>query len=104
MGTENATGADFVGIMNEAIVSTDADYATAGKMKSVRVPISRDSSAYFKVFSGTFTSADRFKTVEFASDSSGLAVDTAGKGARITEYLSATQGICQFTLPNTETA
>jgi hypothetical protein len=34
----------------------------------------------------------------------GLAVDTAGKGARIVEYISSLKGICQFVMPMTETA
>lgn len=33
MGVENASGADFVGILAEPIASTDTDYATAGKLK-----------------------------------------------------------------------
>ena len=104
MGTENATGADFVGIMAEPIVATDADYATAGKLKGVRVPKTTFARAYFYVGAGTFTAVDVGKTVEFHSDSLGLAVDTAGKGARIVEYISSTRGICVFTLPTTETA
>ena len=49
MGVQNASGADFVGIMAEPIVSTDADYATAGKLKAVKVPTSTKSKAYFTV-------------------------------------------------------
>lgn len=104
MGTENAAGADFVGIAAEPIASTDADYATAGKLKGVWVPITADAEAIFKVGAGTFTAVDVGRTVEFHSDSLGLAVDTAGKGARITGYISSTKGTCQFTLPTTETA
>lgn len=104
MGVENASGGDFVGIMDQAIASTDTDYATAGKMKSVLVPEDRQALAEFKVSAGTFTAADVGKTVEFHSDSAGLAVDTAGKGARIEGYISSTRGICSFVLPNTETA
>lgn len=104
MGVENASGSDFVGILAEPIVSTDADYATAGKLKSVWVPKSIEARAYFKVGAGTFTAADVGKTVEIHSDSVSLAVDTAGKGARIKEYISSTRGICEFSLPNTETA
>lgn len=104
MGVENATGADFIGIASEAIVSTDSDYATAGKLKGVRVPKNNLAKAYFYVGAGTFTAADVFKSVEIHSDSLGLAVDTKGKGARIVEYLSSTRGICQFNMPTTETA
>lgn len=104
MGVENATGADFVGIMAEPVVSTDADYATAGKLKGVRVPKHSLAKSYFYVGAGTFTAADLFKTVEIHSDSLGLAVDTKGKGARIVGYISATKGICTFSMPTTETA
>jgi len=104
MGTENASGADFIGILQETIASTDADYATAGKLKLVAVPLDPTAEAEFKVISGTFTTADINKTVEFASSGTGLAVDTAGKGARITGYIDSARGTCQFTLPTTETA
>jgi hypothetical protein len=104
MGVENAAGADFVGIMDEAIAATDTDYATAGKMKYVLIPSDRQALAEFKVGAGTFTNADVGKTVEFHSDSASLAVDTAGKGARIEGYISSTRGICSFVLPATETA
>lgn len=103
-GTENATGSDFFGIIAEPIAATDSDYATAGKLKQVWVPTSRYSRAKFSVGAGTFTAADVFRTVEIHSDSKSLAVDTAGKGARITKYVSSTEGVCSFDLPSTETA
>jgi len=104
MPVENAAGGDFVGILAEPIAATDSDYATAGKLKAVYVPTSPRARAKFKVGAGTFTAADVFKTVEFHSDSASLAVDTAGKGARIVKYVSSTEGECEFVLPNTETA
>lgn len=104
MGAENASGADFLGILAEPIVATDADYATAGKMKGVWVPKVPHAKSYFKVGSGTFTKTDVFRTVELYSDRKSLAVDTAGKGARIVEYIDANHGICEFSLPETETA
>ena len=57
MGAENAAGADFQGIMAEPVVSGDADYATAGKLKSVWIPLNKEAEAYFKVGTGTFTVA-----------------------------------------------
>ena len=104
MGVENAAGSNFVGILAEAIRSTDDDYATAFKAKSIWVPISRDSRAYFAVGAGTFTAADVARTVEIHSDSKSLAVDTKGKGATIVAYTTATTGVCAFNLPETETA
>lgn len=104
MGTENAAGKDFVGIMAEGIAATDSDYATAGKLKGVWVPRNQQAEAEFTVGAGTFTAIDVGKTVQFASTSIALDVDTAGKGARITKYISSTRGKCSFVLPNTETA
>jgi len=104
MGTENAAGADFVGILAEPIVAGDADYATAGKLKRVWYRKNIKAEAEFSVGAGTFTAVDVGKTVEIHSDSISLAVDTAGKGARITGFRSSTRGICNFDLPTTETA
>lgn len=103
-GTENAVGWDFVGILAEPITATDGDYATAGKLKGVRVPVTPYAKAYFTVGAGTFTAADVFRTVEIHSDKKSLAVDTKGKGARIMELISSTKGVCRFSLPETETA
>jgi len=104
MWTENAAGADFVGIIAEPVIATDTDYATAGKLKGVRVPKTPWARAYFAVGAGTFTAADVFKTVEITAGALGLSVDTAWLGARIREYLTSTTGICEFSMPNTETA
>ena len=104
MGVENTVGGDFQGILMETIASTDADYATAGKLKTIAVPADRKAKAFFTVVNGTFTTADIGKTVQFATTSLGLDVDTAGKGARITNFISSTRGKCEFALPNTETA
>lgn len=104
MGVENANGSDFFGIIAEEVAATDEDYASTTKVKGVRVPKTPYARAYFKVGAGTFTAADVFKTVEIHSDSASLAVDTLGKGARIIEFKSSTQGVCMFTLPQTEVA
>lgn len=104
MGVENVTGSDFFGILAEAVRATDADYATAFKMKKVYIPKAVNARAKFRVWAGTFTAADVFKTVEIHSDSASLAVDTLGKWARIVKYISASEGECIFTLPQTEVA
>lgn len=104
LGTTNASGANFVGIMVEPVVSTDADYATAGKLKSMRVPTTPMAKAFFYVGAGTFTAADVFKVVNIHTDSLGLAVDTKGLGAVIEEYISSSKGICSFSVPRTLTA
>jgi len=104
MPVENASGGDFVGILAEPVASTDDDYATAGKLKLVHIPRTPAAKAFFTVGEGTFTTADIGRTVQVGSTSIDLDVDTDGKGARITDYISATRGKCQFCLPNTETA
>jgi len=104
MGVENATGADFTFILAEEVASTDSDYATAGKMKRGWVRLTPEARAYFTVGAGTFTAADVGKTVEIHSDHKSLAVDTAGKGAKIESYISSTKGTCSFDMPKTETA
>ena len=103
-GVENAAGADFVGILAEPVIATDTDYATAGKLKGVWIPTTAEAEAYFTVGEGTFTAIDEGKTVQVGSTSIDLDVDTVGKGARISKYLSSTQGKCKFNLPKTETA
>jgi len=104
MPATNAAGANFQGILSEKISTTDADYATAGKLKLVWVPTDRISTARFLVGAGTFTAADVNKVVAFHSDSKSLAVDTAGLGAVIVGYIDATHGLCKFTVPDTVTA
>lgn len=104
MGTENAAGADFIGILAEPIASTDDDYATAGKLKAVRVPMNEQALARFTVVGGTFTAIDEGKTAKFDSTSLGVDVDTIGKGVRIEKFISSTRGTCSFVLPTTETA
>jgi len=104
MGTENTVGGDFQGILAEPIAATDSDYATAGKRKAVWVPMNQAAKSFFTVTAGTFTTIDVGSTVEFESTSLGLDVDTLGKGARISDYISSSRGKCTFVLPNTETA
>lgn len=104
MPATNANGANFIGILAEKIATTDTDYATAGKLKQVWVPTNLMAEAKFKVWAGTFTAADKNKTVSFHSDSVSLAVDTAGAWAEIVWYETATRWRCRFSLPKTVTA
>jgi hypothetical protein len=96
-----ASTQNFSGILLEAIVSTDADYATSAKLKACAVPLLPAAEAEFEVGAGTLTQADEGKCVKF-NDAYGLAVDTAGTDgaahAIITKYLSATRGKCKFLL------
>jgi len=103
-GTDNAAGADFVWILAEPITATDDDYATAGKLKAVWVPMSINSKAEFTVWAGTFTLTDVYRSVQIHSDSISLAVDTTGLGASIVEYKSSTRWVCKFDWPKTQTA
>lgn|SRR5574343_289896 len=105
MPATNANGGNFIGILAEKISSTDSDYATAGKLKDVWVPIYKNvATAKFVVGAGTFTAVDVNKVVSFHSDSKSLAVDTQGAGAIITSYIDANTGTCVFDVPNTVTA
>ena len=74
MGTANTTSKDFIGILAEPIVSTDADYATAGKLKGVYVPKTPYAKAYAYIGNGTFTAAMVFGTRAFYSDSKSIDV------------------------------
>lgn len=100
----NANWANFAWILCEAIATTDADYATAGKRKSVWVPVIPAALAEFRVWAWTFTAVDVGKVVSFHSDSSSLAVDTAWNGAIIKWLISSTRGICSFEVASTVTA
>ena len=74
----NANGQNVVGILQEPIASTDADYATAGKMKYVWIPTSPEAEMTFKVGAGTFTAADVGRICSIHTDSKSVAVDTNG--------------------------
>ena len=100
----NIAGDDTMGILAEPIATTDADYATAGKLKAVYLPTTPEAECFFTVGAGTFTVADVGKTVALHSDFKSLAVDSVGLGATITEYISSTRGKCKFNLPKTQVA
>lgn len=86
---------NFAGIMAEAILSTDSDFATSLKRKAVWIPRNSSAAAQFAVGAGTFTTADVGKSVKY-NDEVGLAVDTAGIQARITQFTSSSRGLCVF--------
>lgn len=100
----SANGQNIIGILAERIASTDSDYATAGKLKQVWVPITKRATARFKVGAGTFTAIDVNKVVAIHSDSLSLAVDTLGLGAVIVGYIDASYGLCSFDVPVAVTA
>lgn len=104
MPTTNANGQNFIGILAEPIASTDSDYATAGKIKQVWVPINQKAEAFFAVWAGTFTAADIGRVCQFHTDSVSLAVDTNWAGAVIVDYVSATKWICNFSVAKVVTA
>ena len=104
MTATNASGANFIWILQEKIASTDSDYATAGKLKLVAVPTNKTATARFLVWAGTFTAVDINKVVSFHSDSLSLAVDTQGLGAVIVDYIDSTHWVCKFTVLDTVTA
>lgn len=95
----NANGQNIRGILIDTISTTDSDYATAGKLKNVAVPMTGYAEAFFTVGAGTFTAADVGRVCNIHTDSISLAVDTNGLGAVITGYISATRGTCNFSVP-----
>ncbi len=105
--TTFANGQNFAGILAEPIASTDADYATAGKMKSVWVPKTPGvSRCYFTVGSGTHSAAQQGRTCALAS-ATGVAVATNGNQFIISPnggFISTTRGIGTFAMPNIVTA
>jgi hypothetical protein len=102
--TTNTTGQNVVGILAEPITASDADYATAGKLKLVHVPISQYSQAYFTVISGTFSLAQVGRVCQIAGSGTGLAVATNGLGAVIDGFISSTRGTCKLVVPYVVTA
>lgn len=100
----NAAGANFIGILMQPVRSTDADYASTSKKKTVAVPVSPEARARFTVGAGTFSAVDVGKTVAIHTGGKSLAVDTAGQGAVIEEYLSSTRGVCSFNVFTSTTA
>jgi hypothetical protein len=94
-GTTNANGQNVVGILAEPIAATDADYATAGKLKKVWVPVNSEAECFFSVGAGTFTAADVGRVAQVHTDSKSVAVDTNGLGVEITGYISSTKGKCK---------
>lgn len=90
VATAISTGIVFAG---EAVASTDADYASTTKTKSVWFPAERDVEVKFTVGAGTFTTADIGNTCVLHTGAKTLAVDTAGIGQfRITKYINSTTG------------
>ena len=77
----------------ETIATTDSDYATAGKLKTVVFPADGWLACTMegKVGAGTFTAVDVFKTVAL-NDAGSVAVDTACLDLIITGYISSTRG------------
>ena len=100
--TTNANGKNFVGILQQAIATTDTDYATA-HFVPVRAPKTKEAKMYFTVGSGTFTQADVGRVCALYSDSKSVAVDSNGLGVIIDSYIDATHGICHFA-PDTVTS
>ena len=91
----NANGQNIVGILAEPIAATDSDYATAGKLKRVWVPVHSEAECFFSVGAGTFTAADVGRVANVHTDSKSVAVDTNGLGVEITGYVSSTKGKCK---------
>lgn len=103
--TTMATGQNVVWILAEPIASTDADYATAGKMKQVWVPkIPGVSRCYFTTSGLSATQQGRTCALTNATT---VACTTNGNVFVISPnggFISATRGIGTFSMPNIVTA
>ena len=93
--TINTYGMNIVGILEQAIATTDTDYAV-DHMVSILVPKELGAEMNFLVGSGTFTPIDVGKIVALHSDSLSVAVDIAGYGVEITGYTDSTHGRCKI--------
>lgn len=105
MPATNANGQNFVGILQEKVSATDADYATAFKRKVVAIPRFSYSRAKFTAGT-TLTAANVGRVVQFASSGTTLANTTNGLGAVIRDIIDTTNGIgiCSFDVPLAVTA
>lgn len=91
---DSTAGASF-GVLMQTIASTDADYAST-KVVNIEVPAEPGVKWFFLVGSGTFTAADVNKYCDLVDEIS-VAVDTTSKlSILITDYISATRGMCTF--------
>lgn len=99
----NVKGATLVGIMKQPIASTDSDYATAGKLKTISVIRHPMATATF-VTKAT-TTVKQFGT--YAIDTGALTVDggTAGIAVFVTDVNAAgTGGTVSFPFAYTQMA
>ena len=99
-----ATGQNIVGILAETIATTDSDYATAGKLKGVWIPIDANCEFTGPVGSGTFTLADVGRTCALVTGGKSVAVDTNGNACTITKFISSTRLQAKFNMPPIQTA
>lgn len=102
--TTQATGQNIVGILAETIATTDSDYATAGKLKGVWIPIDANCEFTWPVGSGTFTAADVGRTCALVSGGKSVAVDTNGNVCTITKFISSTRLQAKFNMAPIQTA
>lgn len=104
-GAEQSAWANYVGILAQDILATDADYATSGKTRLVYVPCSVKAESEFQRTSGTLSSVDVWKTVEVSWSGTWLAVDTLWLWATIVKVITEDRGVCAINFTTvTETA
>lgn len=89
--TAGTTAANVIGIIEKAIVSTDADYATA---RSVPIKVASDRHALFEAdVTATLVAADVGAEVDLTDASTVNRGATSIKAVRIMKFLSTTKAL-----------
>lgn len=93
------TSGNFAGIIAEPIASTDADYATSKKLKTVWVPVTSKAECLFTCTGLTTTYIGA--NADFATATTVAPGTSTHDQVTITGFISSTRGRCRFN-PNIE--
>jgi hypothetical protein len=104
MPATNANGQNFVGILAEPVLATDADYASANKYRNVYVPINKTVATAKATASATASLANVGRVVQFSNSGRSVAPTTNGLGCIITDFIDASTVHVVFDVPNVVTA
>lgn len=95
IATNTSKAHNIVGVIRKTIVSTDADYATAGRLVPVEVPVEKYVEWEAPVAVGTLAATSVGAYFDLGTDDLGASVDQSASAENIvfcTKYLSATKG------------
>lgn len=90
--TAGTASADIIGVLNKAIVSTDADYAIDARLVPVIIPTERFTEWEADVTSG-LVAADVLKEVDLSDASTVNRGASSVKAVRAVKVLSTTKGL-----------